>query len=166
MRPFEIFRAMPSERAVDFFRALADTSPPAWAQCLGLAAAALRARPVFLRRRPFERQAEAVRRALARPAASDVGEEMLAIFFLECRRPLLVEWLDATGVAHQDGVLQDETVPEPEPEALRAAFAKFVAGGGDGAEDAAAFERRLLLTAFGAQSSVDWPTLDALLAEH
>jgi len=163
MRPYEIFREMPPERAEAFFRALSNTSSAAWAQCLGLAAAALRARPVFLRRRPFERQAEAVRRALARPASSDVAEEMLAIFFLESRRELLVEWLDATGVSHEDGVLQDEAVPEPAPGQLREAFAKF---GGDEAKNAGeAYERRLLLLAFAAQSSVEWPTLDALLAE-
>lgn len=165
MRPYEIFREMPSEPAATFFRALAENSPQAWAQCLGLAAAALRARPVFLRRRPFERQAEAVRRALARTASNDVAEEMLAIFFLECRRELLVAWLDAIGVAHENGVLQDDTVPEPEPEQLREAVQKFVGGEAAGAGEADPYERRLLLLAFAAQSSIQWPTLDGLLAQ-
>ncbi len=160
MRPYEIFRDMPPEYAVTFCRALADSAPPAYRQCLALASAAMRARPVFLKRRPLERQAEAVRRALARIASNEVAEEMLAVFFLECRRELLVTWLDAVGVAHEDGVLQDDTVAEPNPEQLREAAAKFFES-----EEADRYERRLLLLTFAAQSSIDWPNLDALLSE-
>jgi hypothetical protein len=160
MRPYEIFREMPAEHAVKFCGALADSAPNAYRQCLALASAAIRARPVFLRRRPLERQAEAVRRALARVASNEVAEEMLAVFFLECRRELLVSWLDAVGVAHENGVLQDDTVAEPQSDQLREAVAKFL----EVEEEADRYERRLLLLTFAAQSSIEWPTLDALLA--
>jgi hypothetical protein len=160
MRPYQIFAAMPPERARELFAALAEQAPGAWAQTLALAAGALRARPVFLRRLPFERRAEAARRALARVASDPVAEEMLAAYFLECRKPLLVEWLDRLGLAHEEGALRDEKPAQPAAEALAREVAAFRAAAADG--DAG--DRELLLRAFAAQSAIDWPELERILA--
>ena len=85
------------------------------------------------------------------------AEEMLAIYFLECRRPLLVEWLDAVGLPHEEGVLKDERPEQPDAAKLGEAAASFLAG--DEPEI-----RRLLLLSFSAQGPIEWPALDALLA--
>ena len=165
MRPFEIFRAMAPEQALHFCRGLSDSAPASYAQALALAGAAMRARPVFLKKQPFERRAEAIRRALARVASNELAEEFLAVYFLECRNGLLVEWLDGLGIAHEDGVLSDAEIAAPEDVMLRKAVETF--RGDDGTEEPTpgdAADRRLLLYAFAAQSSIEWPTLDELLA--
>jgi hypothetical protein len=159
MRPFQIFARMPADRALVFFRALSEQAPAAFAQCLALASAAMRARPVFLKRQPFERRAEAARRALARVASNDVAEEMLAVYFLECRKPLLVEWLDAASVEHEDGTLASDAPPEPPAEKLAEAVERYRKAGS--AEDGA--DRELLLLAFASQRSVSWPALERML---
>lgn len=158
MRSYQVFAAMSQQQAEALLDALAETSPAAAAQALAAASAALKARAVYVKRLPPERRAAAVRRALARVGANTLAEEILAVYFLECRKPLLLEWLDASGVEHEDGTLKEKTPPEPAAEALAAAVKRFRKGDAGG-------DRELLLRAFAAQSSIDWPALDALLED-
>lgn len=156
MRPYQVFAEMSQEMAEQFLAGLIEGAPGPAAQALATASAAMKARPRYLARQPLDRQAAAVRRCLARVAADALAEEMLAVYFLECRKELLIEWLDATGVNHDEGTLADESPAEPKPVALKKAAAGFLKG--DAAE-----ERELLLRAFAAQSAIDWPALDALV---
>ncbi len=156
MRPYQVFAGMSPEAATAMMKTLSKENPAAFAQALGAACAALKARPVYLQKQPFDRRAGAIRRALSRVAASDVAEEILAVYFLDCRRELLVEWLDTVGVAHEDGTLADD-VPAPPP---RTALEKAVKAFREKDDDP---ERAILLRAFAAQSAIDWPDLEALL---
>jgi hypothetical protein len=159
VRPYQIFAAMPPERAREVLGTLHEKAPAAWAQALGLAAGVMKARPVFLQRQPIERRVQLVRQALARVAANALAEEMLAVYFLECRNELLVEWLDRLGVEHDKGTLKGDPA-EPKRQALEKAVREFRAA----ASDADRADRELLMRAFAAQSSIDWPALDTLLA--
>jgi hypothetical protein len=156
MRAHQVFAAMSPERAVALMGALREQAPLAFAQALAVASAAMRARPRYLASRPLEKQAEAARRAFARVSAADAAEQILATYFLECRTALLEEWLDALGLAHEKGVLEDDRPEAPDAGTLGEAVERFRAG--DDPE-----ERELLLRAFAAQSAIDWPALDALL---
>ena len=158
MRSYQIFASLPPERSQALLRMLSEKLPIVFAQALGAACVALRARPVYLRRQPFEKRAEAIRRALARVSADPVAAEVLAAYFLECRKPLLVEWLDLVGLAHVEGVLEADAPPPPAEAKLRKAAEKFLGADQDP-------DRRLLLRAFSAQQAIEWPALDALLAE-
>ena len=157
MRSYQIFASLPPERTSALLRTVSEKVPVVFAQALGAACVALRSRPVYLQRQPFEKRAEAIRRALARVAADPVAAEVLAAYFLECRKPLLVEWLDAVGIEHEEGVLRTEAPPAPADAKLREAAAKFLAADADP-------DRPLLLRAFAAQEAIAWPTLDSLLA--
>lgn len=158
MRSYQVFARMPPEQAVHVVKALAEKAPAVFAQAVAVASAAMKARPVYLQRQPLEKRAAAVRRTLARVAANDVASEVLAVYFLECRKDLLVEWLDGVGLAHEDGTLADDLPPPPPDDDLRAAVERFRAVDGDA-------DRGLLLCAFAAQDAIEWPALDALLAE-
>jgi hypothetical protein len=157
MRSFQVFAAMSPEEAEAFFGRIKESSPAIFAQSVHAASAALKSRPAFLMKQPFPKQAAAVRRALARVASNPLADETLALYFLECRKELLTEWLDAAGVEHEDGALQDDSPPEPEADSVRQAVEKF--RGVD--EDP---DRLLLLRAFAAQSAVEWPHLESLIA--
>lgn len=156
MRAHQVFATMRPERAVAIMTALREQAPLAFAQALAVASAAMRARPRYLAKRPLEKQAEAARRAFARVSAADAAEQILATYFLECRTALLEEWLDALGLAHEKGVLEEDHPAAPEVGPLTEAVKRFRTG--DDPE-----ERELLLRAFAAQSAIDWPDLDALL---
>jgi len=161
MRPHQLFATMAPEQARVLFDALKEKAPVAYAQSLGLTAGALKARPVFLQRQPPERRAEMMRKALGRVVSDPIAEEMLAVYFLECRNELLVEWLDAIGLEHEKGTLKgDDPPPEPPVAKLEKSITAYRAKAGD----ADRADRELLLQAFAAQSSIDWPALEKLLA--
>ncbi len=75
---------------------------------------------------------------------------------MDAHGELLRELLDTLGVEHEEGRLLTEYPPCPAAKKLAAALKKFRAG--DDKE-----RRELLLRAFAAQSSVDWPELEKLL---
>jgi hypothetical protein len=156
MRANEVFAWLGPDGTRRLLEELKDQKSGAGALALGAAAEAFRLRPQFLRRQPIEKRAEWVRRALSRPSSVAAAEEVLADYFLSTRRPLLVELLDALGVKHEDGELQDPSPECPAPKKLREAVKKFRKG-----EDPEV--RELLLRAFAGQSAVDWPPLDELL---
>lgn len=156
MRSYQVFAAMAPEEATRMLRVLSEESPAMFRQAVDAAAIATRMRPVYLRRQPFAKRAQAVRRALSRVSAGPVADELLAVYFLECRKALLVEWLDLLGLAHEDGVLEEDAPAPPDEADLRAAVGKF-RGAGDEPD------RELLLRSFAAQEAVEWPVLEAEL---
>ena len=156
MRSFQVFASMSPARAEGFLRTLAEQSPVAFSQAVAAASAAMKARPQYLQKQPFEKRAQAVRRALARVTSNAAAEELLAVYFLECRSEVLIEWLDAVGLEHDEGTLKSDAPDCPPEDALRKAVAKFRK-----ADDSA--DRETLLHAFAAQSAIDWPVLEALL---
>jgi hypothetical protein len=159
VRPYQIFAAMKADQARALLGALQEKAPVAWAQALGLTAGAIKARPVFVQKQPPERRAELMRKALSRVASDPIAEEMLAVYFLECRNEVLVDWLDRIGVEHDKGSLQGDPA-EPPAEQLAEAVAGFRKAAADEADAA---DRELLLRAFAAQSSIEWPGLEKLL---
>jgi len=156
MRAYQVFASMSADRAVHVLGAVAEKAPGAYASALAAASAAMKARPVFLRRQTPEKRAEAVRRCLARVNANALAEEMLATYFVDCRKELLAEWLDLLGLAHEEGILEESAPEQPDTPELRKKIEEF--RGGEGSED-----RVLLLHAFAAQDAIDWPDLDAAL---
>jgi hypothetical protein len=156
MRSYQVFASMSRDHAITMMRSLSKASPAMFRQAVDAAALAIKARPVYMRRQPFEKRAEAVRRAMSRVAANPVADELLAVYFLECRKELLVEWLDLVGLAHEDGTLEDDEPAQPQEKALLEAADRYLAADDDA-------DRELLLRAFAAQQVVEWPVLDARL---
>jgi hypothetical protein len=159
MRPYQIFASLPPDQTLAVFHKLSDDAPQMYKQALFAACAAMSARPVYLQRQPIEKQAQAIRRALSRVAADSVAEEVLAVYFLECRKELLTEWLDVLGIEHDEGTLKEDDPPSPKPAALKKACKAFQSADDDP-------DRQLLMSAFAAQSAIDWPDLDALLQKE
>ena len=157
MRSYQVFAAMSPERANGFLRKLKEKAPAMFAQAVAAASASMKARPIYLSRQPFEKRAQAVRRSLARVSANPVAEELLAAYFLDCRKELLVEWLDTLGIEHEDGTLRADAPPPPPDAELARAVKSFRDKDADP-------DRELLLRAFAAQSAIDWPGLEAQLA--
>ena len=147
------------EAALAFLTEVHREAPAVEEIALSAAAGAFRLRPLFLRRQPRKRQAEWMRQALARTAMAAVAEEVLAEYFLEYHNELLGELLDALGLEHEKGVLKSGARPSvPSPPTLAQA------GRRRSARARIRERRELLLRAFAAQSAIDWPDLEALLA--
>ncbi|MGI9590528.1 MAG: hypothetical protein ACR2P8_04100 [Myxococcota bacterium] len=156
MRSYQVFAAMSPERAADVLHVLNEKAPGVYVQAVAAASAAMKARPKYLMRQPAAKRAQAVRRALARVSANPVAGEILAVYFLECRKELLVSWLDTVGLEHDEGALAADAPPQPDKGKLDEAVDRFL--GLD--EDP---DRMLLLAAFAAQDAIEWPDLVARL---
>lgn len=158
MRSFQVFAAMSADESEAFFGKVKEAAPAIFAQSLQAAAVALKTRPASLMKQPFVKQAAGVRRALSRVASNPIADETLAMYFLEVRKELLIEWLDGIGIEHDEGMLTEDSPEEPPPVSLDEAVQKFRSA----ADDA---DRELLLRAFASQASIEWPTLDERIAE-
>jgi len=156
MRSNDIFARMTPKRAEAFLAELRRDAPPIAQLALAAAAGAFKLRPVFIRKQPRAKQAEWMRKALARGTMATTAEEILAQYFLEHRRTLLVEWLDQLGLEHEEGVLTGDTPECPSEETLRKAVDEF-------RSDQDSEQRELLLQAFAAQSAIDWAPLEKLI---
>ena len=148
---------MTSEESLAFLTTLRQDAPDVAKLALSAAAGAFKLRPAFLKRQPRERQAEWMRRALGRNVGAAIAEEVLATYFMDAHQELLQELLDGLGVEHEEGRLMHEDPECPAKKKLGAAIAKF--RGGDDPQT-----RELLLSAFAAQSAINWPDLEELLA--
>ncbi len=156
MRAYQVFASLTPERSTEIMRVLREKAPAMFHNAVAIAAAALKTRPVYMKKQPLEKRADAVRRALSRVTTNAIAEELLAVYFLECRKELLVEWLDTLGIQHENGSLTEDAPAQPDAAVLRSAVEKFRAASADP-------DRGLLLQAFAAQSAIDWPALEALL---
>jgi len=156
MKPHQVFARLSPERAFLLLTKVQEKLPGVYTQAVGAACVTLKARPQFMMKQSKEKRAAFVRQALSRFAAAPIAEEVLAAYFLEVRRDLLTEWLDALGIEHENGVLKNDNPAEPPRATIEAAVGKFRSG-------ADAEDRQLLLEAFAAQSAVEWPSLDAVL---
>ena len=158
MKPYQVFARMSPERAERVLNAILEESPAVYTQAVAAAAATMKARPQFMMKQPKDKRAKLIRQALSRVAASPIAEEILATYFLELRKELLTEWLDALGLEHEEGVLKGDAPDAPADGELQKLVDAYRKGDGDEADD-----RELLLEAFAAQSAIDWAAFDAML---
>lgn len=83
-----------------------DPSPVIRASVIAVVADARKMRPVAARKLPADAQARIV--ATIRDPGEMVASSLLVALHLGPRRPMLVKFLDAIGLPHEEGVLQDE----------------------------------------------------------
>ena len=156
MRPSQIFGAMSQGKCEQIMGTIASESPDTIRQTVATVAMALKFRPQYLQKQPIAKRVSAMKRVLTRGSSDPLAEELLAIYFLKCRLPLLTEWLDLMGLAHEDGMLTGDETPCPDAADLAAKVAKFRAVEDDD-------DRELLMRVFSAQAAIDWPALDEIL---
>ncbi|MCB9897193.1 MAG: hypothetical protein H6825_04235 [Planctomycetes bacterium] len=88
---------------------------------------ALNSRPGSVARRPVPMRMKALRAFLKRTRDDTIAGELLRAYLLGPRKDLVVSFLDATGVAHEEGEISDDSEPAadkvgPAVEALLAQF--------------------------------------------
>lgn len=76
-------------------------------------------RPKSVVAMPAEKKA---RQLIALPAVSELlAARLLVEYHLEEQRPMMATFLDALGIAHENGLISDEELSAPEPERLETA---------------------------------------------
>jgi hypothetical protein len=125
--PGKLWKRIPPERRVTAVEAFWNDEEAIEQQAEALLAIAshLRFRPKTVRTLPLDKR---VRYLSSLPSVSDaVAGRVLVSYHLAHQRPMLGAFLDALGIAHDNGVLNAEEVQAPAPEKLQEAAAALQA---------------------------------------
>ncbi len=91
------------------------------AEVIGAIARQLNFRPKSVIALPVERKVQHTTRMAQ--VSDAVASRLLVAYHLQTQRPMMGAFLDALGIAHEEGLIKDEDVKRPEADALKAAAA-------------------------------------------
>jgi hypothetical protein len=125
---------------------------------LGSIAEARKLRPQFFERKPrAERDLEMIA-YLSKPRLDLIAQNLLRNWLVKKHRAMLIDFLDALGVPHKDGTVED--LPETMEDAkLKAAVEQLLAK--HPREEVAVY-----LNAFYSMNAIYWPGLKAMLTDE
>jgi hypothetical protein len=132
-----------------------ETDKPLYRATLGAVAEARKVRSVFLERQPKPQRHSAMLATLARPGLEMVTANLLRTWLLKKYKEMLCDFLDALGIAHKDGVV-DDLPATMDDEKLRTAVDLLL---NKYPREVAA----VYLHAFQEMNEVSWPNLKTLL---
>ncbi len=151
----ELFGFMSPSLALEILTYAYETDKPLYRATLGAVAESRKLRPIFLERQPRPQRHATMLATLARPALDMVTSNLLRTWLLKKHKPMLADFLDALGITHQEGIVED--LPASIDEAkLRAAVDTLVA---KYPPEAVA----VYLHAFSEMNEVEWPGLKTML---
>ena len=126
MAVLEQLRSTSDARFLEIYRALSDQG---FGPLDGEVAKALKFRPQMIKKLPMEKRARQARRLLEGPANAELCYELFGTYLVKTRKELVTAFLDATGVVHEDGMIQDvdSVAPAAEkiPEVVKELDARF-----------------------------------------
>jgi len=151
----ELLGFMSPNLGVEILTFTFETDKPLYRATLGAVAEARKVRSVFLERQPKPQRHSAMLATLARPGLEMVTANLLRTWLLKRYKDMLCDFLDALGIAHKDGVV-DDLPASMDDEKLRTAvdllLSKYPR------EVAAVY-----LHAFQEMNEVSWPNLKTML---
>jgi len=151
----ELFGFMSPSLALEILTFTYETDKPLYRATLGAVAEARKLRPVFLERQPRPQRHATMLSTLSRPALDMVTSNLLRTWLLKKYKAMLADFLDALGIVHQEGVVEE--LPSAVEEAkVRAAVESLLAKYPP--ETVAVY-----LHAFNDMNEVEWPGLKAML---
>ncbi|MGA2864817.1 MAG: hypothetical protein ABSF95_10045 [Verrucomicrobiota bacterium] len=151
----ELLGFMSPNLALEILTYAFDSDKPLYRAALNAVAEARKVRPVFLGRQPRAQRHTAMLATLMRPALDLVTGNLIRAWLLKKYNAMLVDFLDALGLPHKEGVV--ESLPAAMDDAkLQAAVEKLLAK--YPGEVVAVY-----LNAFNGMNEVDWPNLKKTL---
>jgi len=157
MQAFLLFQTMAAETAAEMLLYLREHEREAYKSVLSSLAVQRKLRPVFIQKRPLDKQIAWMIDSMKLRVGNDIGEQVIQVWLMKANKEMLVAFLDSMKIEHDgEGAIND--LPETlEPEALKAAVEELLG----------AYPRHavaLYLNVFQAQRSGGWPALGDLLA--
>src|ERR1017187_96270 len=151
----ELMGFMTPALALEILTYAYETDKPLYRATLGAVAEARKLRPVFLERQPRSQRHAAMLATLARPALEPVTANLIRTWLLKKHKQMLIDFLDALGITHQEGVVED-LPPAMDEAKVRAAVEVLLA---KYPPEAVA----VYLHAFNEMNEVEWPVLRDML---
>jgi hypothetical protein len=126
-RPSQLWKHLSGERKLQaadaFWRD--DTAANEQAEAIGMIAQRIKFRLKSVITMPVEKKAQYV---VSMPAVSEIlAARLLVAYHLAHQRPMMRSFLDALGIAHDNGMIADEEMKPPSVDALKKAAAAIAA---------------------------------------
>ena len=151
----ELLGFMSPPLALEILTYTYESDKPIYRATLNAVAEARKLRPVFLERQPRTQRHTAMLATLTRPALELVTGNLIRAWLLKKYRQMLVDFLDALGIPHNEGVVED--LPKAMDDTkLRAAVDILLAKYPPEAVS-------VYLHAFSDMNEVEWPALKTML---
>ena len=127
MRPARLWRGLPLDTRIAAASAFWTDEQAALeqAEAVALIARQIKFRPKSVLTLPVERKAKHL--AGMAQVSDLLAARLLVAYHLHHQRPMMARFLDELGIAHEDGLITDESPKAPEPDTLDKA-AKALAG--------------------------------------
>src|SRR5688500_11082996 len=122
-RPSQLWKSLPPERKQQAAEAFwsDENAPLEQAEAIATIAQRIKFRAKSVMALPREKKA---RHLVALGAVSElVAARLLVAYHLAHQRPMMGSFLDALGIAHEEGVIAENETPSPTPEKLKEAAA-------------------------------------------
>jgi hypothetical protein len=122
-RPSQLWKQLSAERRAQAAEAFwrDDNAAMEQAEAVASIAQRLKFRPKSAMALPAAKKAHYL---VTMPAVSElVAARLLVVYHLEHQRSMMAAFLDALGIKHENGLIEDEGVEAPEPEKLKEAAA-------------------------------------------
>jgi hypothetical protein len=124
-RPSRIWKRMSSERrleAAELFWS-DDESTEQQVEAIAAIAGHMKFRAKSVMGLPLSKKAQYLARL---PSISDsVAARALVQYHLQLQRPMMAAFLDSLGIAHEDGLITEDKLAQPDPERLKDAVAQL-----------------------------------------
>lgn len=152
----EIFSNLSPDEVHQVFESLYSEDKPTYKACVQICAQRRRLRAAFLEKKSRPDRHVWMRDVLALRGNDDAATEILQNWLLGLHRPMIVEFLDACGLEHENAILED-IPPQPSVEVLSAAVDALL-----GKYDAPI--PKIYLQLFQPVGNEVWPDLDRAIA--
>ncbi len=157
MQAHLLFQRMPAETAAEMLRYLREHEREAYKSVLSSLAVQRKLRPVFIQKRPLDKQIEWMTESMKLRVGNDIGEQVIQVWLMKANKEMLVAFLDAMGIEH-DGEGSIDNLPETmDPETLKTSVDGLL-------EKYPAHAVALYLNVFQSQRADGWPALGELIA--
>lgn len=151
----QILAGLEPTEAHEILESLHEANRDAYKGAMQATAARRKLRGVFLERKPRVERHAWVQEQLSRPANEDLAIEVLQNWLLAAHRGMLGDFLDACGIEHKEGLI-DDIPPQPPrekvDEAVDMLFSKYPPA-----------SVKVYLRLFQPVDAQAWPDLDTLL---
>jgi hypothetical protein len=121
MVPHEIFSQITPAVASQIFGFLFEKEKPLYKATIEALAKKRNLRPIFIERKPREERFQWIKDALGRPVNDPVAAHLLQVWLVGAQAPVLCDFLDALGIAHDKNGTVEELPQAPELEKVKAA---------------------------------------------
>ena len=89
----------------------------------GEVAKVLKFRPQAIKKLPLEKRAKSARNLIEGKSNAELCYELFGTYLVKTRKELVTGFLDATGVEHEDGMIEDVEGSSPDPARISEAIA-------------------------------------------